>query len=75
MTRLQRIQKMTAMQLAEVLINTGMDDCIDFCKDNPECNEEFERTGSVTDGKCKQCLAGWLLEEVPQDDTVHGGDR
>lgn len=63
MTRLQRIREMTAMQLAEVLIDTGMDDHIDFCKGNPECNEEFERTEAIPEGKCKQCLAAWLEEE------------
>lgn len=57
MTRADKIRNMSNEELADFVMDTGIDDYLEFCKNNEGCDElkpEERKT------KCRQCLLEYL---------------
>lgn len=63
MTRADRIRSMTNEELADFIMETGIDECFHFCKNNVECDnlEPAERNT-----RCRQCLLEYLEGEYEE---------
>lgn len=64
MRRIDRVRSMSIYEMADTLIETGMDNCIEFCTSTEECENYTEEHGEVTDAMCRECLIKWLEGET-----------
>lgn len=57
MTRADKIRSMTNDEMADCIMETGIDECFHFCKNNEECDDlEPEERNT----RCRQCLLEYL---------------
>lgn len=60
MTRGDKIRSMTDEQIAEMMIEQGMDYGIDFCQNKEKCNQDGPEDPET---ECTRCLIEWLKQE------------
>ena len=63
MRRIDRIRSMSVHELADMLIENGIDIHISFCPSAEECGDYEEKHGELPPGGCRECLIKWLMEE------------
>lgn len=63
MRRIDRIRSMSVHELADMLIENGMDGNIEFCPSSQECDDYEQEHGETSDEMCRECLIKWLMEE------------
>lgn len=75
-TRIERLRSMSAEELADIIINSEISTCINFCQSDKECDEMLE-CRVIEDDKCKKCLIKWLndTEEQKKIPTDHYTER
>lgn len=61
MTRGDKLRSMTDEQIVDAVFDSEIDDCIDFCKNRPEC---YNSDGTITEERCKKCMLEWMQEDV-----------
>lgn len=64
MTRLDRLISMTPEQLADLIMDLGVDNDIEFCPNTKECGDKVDADIEIPDDDCKQCLIKWLQEDI-----------
>lgn len=57
MTRADKIRSMTNEELADCILETGIDDYIHFCKNKKECDDLETEERNIG---CRECLLKYL---------------
>lgn len=66
MTKGDNIRQMlqTDESLADFMIELGLDNGVDYCRNKPECDDLLDDGNkTVPDEWCRRCLIEWLQEE------------
>lgn len=56
---IERIQNMSAAELADAILENDIDDRIKFCDGNHNCG----KLNDIPEEMCRECLIEWLLQE------------
>lgn len=57
MTRADKIRSMSNEELADFVLETGIDECLHFCQNKEECDDQETVERNIG---CKECLLEYL---------------